>query len=36
VQGFLQDQQVGDGEIEAKLKLIDKAASSAKTVAEIR
>ena len=38
-QGFLQDQQVGDGEIEAKLKkLIDKAASasSAKTVAEAR
>lgn len=38
-QGFLQDQQVGDGEIEAKLKkLVDKASStgSAKTVAELR
>ena len=38
-QGFLQDQQVGDGEIEAKLKkLIDKAASadSTKAVAEVR
>jgi thiol-disulfide isomerase/thioredoxin len=38
-QGFLQDQQVGDGEIEAKLKkLVDKAASadSGKSVAEVR
>lgn len=35
--GFMQDQQVGDGEIEAKLKkLIAEAASSSKTVAEIR
>jgi thiol-disulfide isomerase/thioredoxin len=38
-QGFLQDQQVGDGEIEAKLKkLIDKAANAdnGKAVAEVR